>query len=43
MKVLDKLKTAGFDIPHVGDNIITVAKKVSSVVNRYPEAIYVDD
>lgn len=43
MKVLDKLKTAGFDIPHVGDNIITVAKKVSPVVNRYPEAIYVDD
>lgn len=43
MKVIDKLKIAGFEIPHVGDNIITIAKKTGPVVNRYPEAIYVDD
>ena len=41
MQIIDKLKTAGIEIPHVGDNIITIARKTGPVVNRYPEAIYV--
>lgn len=38
---LEKLKTIGFDIPHVGDNIFVVAKKTGPVSDRYPKAIYV--
>ena len=35
-----RLRSAGFDINHIGDNIMTVAQKVSGVVDRYPTAIY---
>jgi 2-polyprenyl-3-methyl-5-hydroxy-6-metoxy-1,4-benzoquinol methylase len=34
------LRETGFNITHIGDNIMTVARKVSSVVDRYPTAIY---
>ena len=37
-----KLKEIGYDLHHVGDNLFTVAKKISGVVNRYPGAIYCD-
>jgi ubiquinone/menaquinone biosynthesis C-methylase UbiE len=39
--VPDKLRKAGFNINHIGDNIITIAKKVGPVVDRYPSVIYV--
>jgi ubiquinone/menaquinone biosynthesis C-methylase UbiE len=39
--VPSKLKAAGFNINHIGDNIITVAKKIGPVVDRYPLVIYV--
>lgn len=35
-----RLKLAGFNINHIGDNIMTVAKKISGVVDRFPQAIY---
>lgn len=35
-----RLKLAGFNINHIGDNIMTVAKKVSGVIDRFPQAIY---
>lgn len=35
-----RLRAAGFSLDHIGDNIITVANKVSGVVNRYPNSIY---
>lgn len=35
-----RLKLAGFNINHIGDNIMTVANKVSGVVDRFPQAIY---
>lgn len=35
-----RLRSAGFNLEHIGDNIITVAKKVSKVVERYPSTIY---
>jgi hypothetical protein len=38
---LEKLKTIGIDIPHVGDNIFVVAKKTGPVLDRHPRAIYV--
>lgn len=41
--VVYKLKSAGFNIFHTGDNIISLSKKVSDVVDRYPKAIYVED
>lgn len=36
----ERLKKAGFDLQHLGDNIITVAHKISEVVERYPLPIY---
>jgi len=39
--VVDKLKSAGFDISNVGDNIMTVSKKQGPVADRYPACIYV--
>jgi 2-polyprenyl-3-methyl-5-hydroxy-6-metoxy-1,4-benzoquinol methylase len=38
---IEKLKTIGIDIPHVGDNIFVVAKKTGPVSDRHPRAIYV--
>lgn len=34
------LREAGFNIINIGDNIMTVARKVSEVVDRHPAAIY---
>lgn len=41
--VVTRLKSAGFNINHTGDNIITVARKTGPVQDRYPKAIYVED
>lgn len=38
---LEKLKTIGIDIPHVGDNIFVLAEKTGPVSDRHPRAIYV--
>ena len=35
-----RLKLAGFTINHIGDNIMTVAKKISEVQDRHPQVIY---
>ena len=40
--VPDRLRKAGFNINHIGDNIITVARKVSGVVDRFPSTMYTD-
>jgi ubiquinone/menaquinone biosynthesis C-methylase UbiE len=39
--VVDRLNDAGFNIKNVGDNVIARASKVSSVVERYPNGLYV--
>lgn len=39
-EVPGRLRQAGFNINHIGDNIITVARKKSGVVDRFPQAIY---
>lgn len=39
---IDRLKHAGYNLQHYGDNIFTVAHKVSNVVERYPEMVYAD-
>jgi 2-polyprenyl-3-methyl-5-hydroxy-6-metoxy-1,4-benzoquinol methylase len=41
--VVSRLNSAGFNIVHTGDNIISVARKTGPVVDRYPKAIYVED
>lgn len=38
---IEKLRSVGYNIEHVGDNIISLATKVSGVVERYPSGIYV--
>lgn len=42
-EVPTRLRSAGFNITHTGDNIISVARKVGPVQDRYPKAIYVKD
>jgi len=37
-----RLRSAGWSLPHVGDNIFCVSEKEGPVVERYPEVIYVD-
>lgn len=37
-----RLRALGYELPHIGDNIFSVAKKVDSVVDRYPSVIYSD-
>lgn len=37
-----KLRTMGYPLPHVGDNIFCVGKKVGPVVDRFPSGIYQD-
>jgi ubiquinone/menaquinone biosynthesis C-methylase UbiE len=37
-----RLEKIGIKIQHTGDNIFSVAKKVSSVIERYPKVIYAD-
>ena len=39
--VVDRLTKAGFNIFHVGDNIMSVSKKEGPVVDRYPACLYV--
>jgi ubiquinone/menaquinone biosynthesis C-methylase UbiE len=39
---IHKLKDAGYQLSHLGDNIFTVATKQSGVVDRYPRVIYAD-
>jgi len=39
--VVERLTKAGFNIYHVGDNIMAVAKKHGPVVERYPVGLYV--
>ena len=38
---VESLRDAGFKIDHVGDNILSIAVKVSAVVERYPRGLYV--
>jgi SAM-dependent methyltransferase len=38
---VDALRKAGFTIEDVGDNLIAVGKKTSSVIDRYPSGFYV--
>lgn len=40
-ETLERLKVAGYDLKHTGDNIFVVAQKKGPVVNRYPKEIYV--
>ena len=39
---VNKLKKAGFEVNHVGDNIFVMAEKVGPVKDRHPRAIYAD-
>lgn len=39
--VVNELQSAGFVIGNVGDNIIALARKVSGVVERFPNGLYV--
>ncbi len=39
---VNKLKSLGYPMHHVGDNIFTVARKVGPVVDRHPAVIYSD-
>lgn len=38
--VVARLNAAGFNIRNTGDNIFAVSKKVSRVIDRFPEGIY---
>lgn len=38
---VESLRDAGFNIEHVGDNILSIATKVSGVVERHPRGLYV--
>jgi ubiquinone/menaquinone biosynthesis C-methylase UbiE len=40
--VPDRLRAAGFNIQHIGDNIMTVARKIGPVIDRHPAIIYAD-
>lgn len=37
---VNKLRSVGYDLNHLGDNIFSVGKKVSNVQDRYPKVIY---
>jgi len=39
---VDKLRSLGFPLKHIGDNIFVVAKKIGPVVDRHPAVIYAD-
>jgi SAM-dependent methyltransferase len=38
----DRLNQAGYNLQNLGDNIFTVSRKISPIVDRYPEWIYAD-
>lgn len=40
-EIIHSLEKAGFPVGHVGDNIMTVAKKTGPVSDRHPKVIYV--
>lgn len=42
MEDIVKLRQIGYALPHIGDNLFTVSKKIGPVVDRYPSAIYAD-
>lgn len=42
MEAVMRLRSIGYELPQVGDNIFTVAKKEGPVVDRYPAVIYQD-
>lgn len=42
-EIVTKLHAAGIKVSHTGDNIMTVAKKIGPVVDRYPSVIYAKD
>jgi SAM-dependent methyltransferase len=37
---VDRLRTLGYPLENVGDNIIATATKISGVIDRYPSCIY---
>jgi SAM-dependent methyltransferase len=39
---IEKLKSVGYTMNNLGDNIFVVAKKVNTVINRHPAVIYAD-
>ena len=39
--IVEKLRSCGFPVDQPGDNLISVSRKTSDVVSRYPSAIYV--
>jgi ubiquinone/menaquinone biosynthesis C-methylase UbiE len=39
---IEKLKSVGYTMSNLGDNIFVVAKKVNTVINRHPAVIYAD-
>jgi ubiquinone/menaquinone biosynthesis C-methylase UbiE len=41
-KDIDRLKTAGYNLQHLGDNLFTVARKVSKVLDMQPDWMYSD-
>lgn len=41
-KDIERLKTIGYKINHVGDNIFAVTKKIGPVIDRHPAVIYAD-
>ncbi len=42
MNDVKKVRTLGYTLDHIGDNIFVVAKKVGPMVTRFPLAIYAD-
>lgn len=39
---VDKLKSLGYSMNNIGDNIFSVSKKIGPVVDRHPKAVYSD-
>lgn len=37
---VNRLRSLGYELSHVGDNIFSVSKKISEVVERYPRRLY---
>ena len=40
-EVVEKVRSLGYPLPNVGDNLIAVADKVGKVLERYPDGLYV--
>ena len=39
--VVERLRSVGYGLPNVGDNLIAFATKVSGIVDRYPRGLYI--